>query len=448
MATIRAREPGWADVLEDHAAQWATARRLVSQLGACEAAALAFCRLLERWARGDAYPSTAGARDAALRHAADRIETALTGLDHPLDRYLLELESDHAEGRSWYGGPGAGELLEWEPVLKRAGSPRTRRASRRRTSSSRCSSGRCRALQIWPGSTPCRTARRSGPVSSTCARTSSAPRSTCAHLLPELTVVGSINLDLVARVEALPRPGETVSGATLERIPGGKGANQAVAAARLDADVRMVGCVGRDANAGDALAGLREAGVALDVEEVGAPTGVAIILVGDDGENVIVVVPGANALVGGFSAAGNVLCQLEIPDEAVREARAQAGWLCVNAAPARPLVVDADLVVVNRYEAEVVGDQPLIALTLGEEGAVLLEHGKEVTRAKPPHVEAVDGTGAGDAFTACLVVSLLEGRDPEEALRRACAAGALAASRFGAQPSLPTAAEVDAILRA
>src|SRR4051794_41467620 len=104
MATIRAREPGWADVLEDHAAQSATARRLVSQLGACEAAALAFCRLLERWARGDAYPSTAGARDAALRHAADRIATALTGLDHPLDRYLLELESDPAEVRSWDRG--------------------------------------------------------------------------------------------------------------------------------------------------------------------------------------------------------------------------------------------------------------------------------------------------------------------------------------------------------
>ena len=110
MSTIRAREPGWADVLQDHAAEWATARRLVGQLGACEAAALAFCRL-----------STAGARDAALRHAADRAETALAGLDHPLDRYLLELESDRAEGRSWYGGPGAGELLEWEPVLKRAG---------------------------------------------------------------------------------------------------------------------------------------------------------------------------------------------------------------------------------------------------------------------------------------------------------------------------------------
>src|SRR5918912_2760723 len=118
---IRAREPGWADVLVDHAADSATSRRLIGQLGACEAAALAFCRLLERWARGDAAPSTPGGRQAALRHAADRIETALVGLERPLERYLLELEADRAEGRSWYGGPGAGELLEWEPILKRAG---------------------------------------------------------------------------------------------------------------------------------------------------------------------------------------------------------------------------------------------------------------------------------------------------------------------------------------
>jgi hypothetical protein len=117
---IRAREPGWADVLEDHV-DWATAHRLIAQLAACEASALAFCRLLERWARGDAAPSTPGARQAALRHAADRVETALVGLERPLDRYLLELEADNAEGRSWYGGPGAGELIEWAPVLKRAG---------------------------------------------------------------------------------------------------------------------------------------------------------------------------------------------------------------------------------------------------------------------------------------------------------------------------------------
>src|SRR5689334_19856316 len=117
---IRAREPGWADVLGDHV-DWPTAHRLIAQLGACEAAALAFCRLLERWARGDAAPSTAGGRQAALRHAADRIETALVGLEVPLDRYLIELGVERAEGRSWYGGPGAGELIEWEPVLERAG---------------------------------------------------------------------------------------------------------------------------------------------------------------------------------------------------------------------------------------------------------------------------------------------------------------------------------------
>jgi ribokinase len=264
----------------------------------------------------------------------------------------------------------------------------------------------------------------------------------------EVTVVGSINLDLVTRVERLPRPGETLSGATLDRVPGGKGANQAVAAARLGADVHMVGCVGADPLAEEALAGLHAAGVRLEVREVDAPTGVAIILVADDGENVIVVVPGANAHVGDFTADGNLLCQLEIPDEAVKQARAQAQWLCVNAAPARPLVVEADLVVANRYEAEVIGEQPLLALTMGEEGAVLLEHGNEIARARPPRVVAIDGTAAGDAFTACLVVALLEGREPEEALRRACAAGAIAASSFGAQPSLPTADEVDAILRA
>jgi hypothetical protein len=121
MATIRAREPGWADVLEDHAAEWATARRLVGQLAACEAAALAFCRLLERWARGEADPSTPGRRQAALRRAADRVETALSGLEHPLGRYLLELEADLAEGRSWFGEPGQAELVDWQPVLDRAG---------------------------------------------------------------------------------------------------------------------------------------------------------------------------------------------------------------------------------------------------------------------------------------------------------------------------------------
>jgi ribokinase len=270
---------------------------------------------------------------------------------------------------------------------------------------------------------------------------------------PHLTVVGSINLDLVVRVESLPRAGETVSGATLARVPGGKGANQAVAAARLGADVRMIGAVGTDPFADEALAGLREAGAQLDVEHVhDVPTGIALIAVDDAGENQIIVVPGANARVEPRNVEQAVLCQLEIPVEAIEAAVARAEFFALNAAPAKPvpreLVERADLVVVNRYELDALGAQPrLTALTLGAEGAVLLEHGDEVARAEPPTVRAVDGTAAGDAFTACLVVSFLEGRDREEALRRACAAGAIAASRFGAQPSLPTAEEVDAILR-
>ena len=111
---------GWRDVLSQYGENGTTAR-LIGQLAACEAAGLAFCRLLERWARGEAAPSTPGARQAALRHAADRAETALSGLEGPLGRYLLELEPDMAEGRSWYGVPGAAEILDWEPVLERAG---------------------------------------------------------------------------------------------------------------------------------------------------------------------------------------------------------------------------------------------------------------------------------------------------------------------------------------
>jgi ribokinase len=267
-------------------------------------------------------------------------------------------------------------------------------------------------------------------------------------LPPSITVVGSVNLDLVARVDELPRPGETVTGATFERVPGGKGANQAVACARLGADVTLVCAVGDDAFADEALP--REERLDVQAARVSAPTGVAMILVDSSGENQIVVAPGANAAFRAFELATSdaVLCQLEIPDEAVIAAWEQAtGLFCLNAAPARPVDVDADLTVVNRYELEVLKRRDgLVALTLGAEGAVLLEEGEEIARAEPPHVEAVDGTAAGDAFTACLLVSLLEGRDRKESLRRACAAGALAASRFGAQPSLPTAAEVDAIL--
>ena len=267
---------------------------------------------------------------------------------------------------------------------------------------------------------------------------------------PRIVVVGSVNLDLVARVERLPQPGETVGGATFARVPGGKGANQAVACARLGAEVTMIAAVGRDPMADEALAGLRDAGVALQLVESDEPTGVALIQVDAEGETTIAVAPGANGALGQVELAPHdaVLCQLEVPDAAVLSAWEQCvGLFCLNAAPARPVSVDADLTVVNRHELEALTRRDgLVALTLGAEGAVLLDEGEEIVRAAPPPVDAVDGTAAGDAFTACLLVSLLEGRSEAESLTRACAAGAVAATRFGAQPSLPTAAEVDAIL--
>ena len=267
---------------------------------------------------------------------------------------------------------------------------------------------------------------------------------------PRISVVGSINLDLVARAERIPRPGETVTGATFSRHAGGKGANQAVACARLGADVTMIAAVGPDPFVDEALAGLREAGVGLRLQDSAEPTGVALILVDAAGETQIVVASGANADLSNVEPPPHdaVLCQLEIPDAAVEHAWERCdGVFCLNAAPARPVAVDPDLTVVNRYELESLTRRDgLLAVTLGAEGAVLYEDGEEVARALPPEVEVLDGTAAGDAFTACLLLSLLEERDHGEALTRACAAGALAASRHGAQPSLPTAAEIDAIL--
>jgi ribokinase len=267
---------------------------------------------------------------------------------------------------------------------------------------------------------------------------------------PRLTVVGSINLDLVAQAERLPRAGETVSGARFSRVPGGKGANQAVAASRLGAEVAMVGCVGSDELAEPALAGLLEARIEQRWIVKDAPTGIALITVDATGETTIVVAPGANAelrpedLVLGADA---VLCQQEIPLETVARAAELASRFFLNAAPARSGAPMAELTIVNRLELEALGARSgLVCVTLGAEGAVLLEDGEEVARAQPPAVEAVDGTAAGDAFTACLVVSLLEGRSRDESLRRACVAGALAASRFGAQTSLPTDEQVDSLL--
>lgn len=256
----------------------------------------------------------------------------------------------------------------------------------------------------------------------------------------------------------LPGPGETVSAREFVRAPGGKGANQALAAARLGAEVRFVGAVGSDGLGDEALALLRAAGVDLaGVRTVDGPTGLAMIEVDDAGETTIVVVAGANAHVAvqpeHLAGSDAVLTVLEIPEEAVlAAARACPGFFAINAAPARELpktvLRRTDLLVVNRaeYAAQPHADAAAaVAVTHGAAGAVLLRGGREVAHAAPPPVVAVDGAGAGDAFTAGLLLGILAGLDDADALRRACAVGALAATRLGASSS-PTAAELDAFL--
>ena len=278
--------------------------------------------------------------------------------------------------------------------------------------------------------------------------------------LPRLAVVGSVNLDLVAHASHLPAPGETVGGASFARHPGGKGANQALAALRLGAAVALHARVGADAMANDALALLRQEGADLThcIADPAAPTGVALINVGADGENQIVVAPGANAT---FTAdklarveADALLCQLEIPLETVEAAaRRFDGFVAVNLAPAAPvspaLLRAGDLLIVNETEAAFYGDAlnaapGLVAVTYGAQGAALFHAGAEIARAPAPKIDPVDTTGAGDAFCAALTLALARETPHAEALAFACAVGALAATRAGAQPSLPTRAEVDA----
>ena len=280
--------------------------------------------------------------------------------------------------------------------------------------------------------------------------------------MPGMIVIGSVNLDLVATVDRLPTPGETVTGAELNRFPGGKGANQALAARRLGADVSLVACVGTDAAADEALAMLRNGGVNLDscLALEGAATGTALIAVSKSGENHIVVAPGANQSLTPelfeLPVADAMICQLEVPADTIASvAERFQGFFCVNLAPAMRVDVSilqrADLVVVNESEAAWYGDSlsactGMIATTFGAAGAVLTRQGEDIARAKPPRIEAVDTTAAGDTFTAAITVALVEGQEPEDALRFACAAGAAAATKLGAQPSLPTREEVLSLL--
>ncbi|MFT7564732.1 MAG: ribokinase, partial [Bacteroidia bacterium] len=273
-----------------------------------------------------------------------------------------------------------------------------------------------------------------------------------------IAVVGSVNLDIVATVKDFPQPGETVTNAIINRHPGGKGSNQALAAHRLGAKVFMVACVGNDGVAEEALSNLKAEGINLDycrsLENIS--TGLALILVSEDGENQIVVAPGANAAFTPdllrLPEADAIIAQLEVPMATILQvAQNHKGYFCLNAAPAkevaREVLEHTDLLIVNEIEAKAIGDnlgsfKGILATTLGSKGAVLSRSGKQMARALPPKIEAVDTTGAGDAFTAALTICLVSGMDPQPALEFACRAGAFTATRAGAQGS-PTMQELE-----
>jgi ribokinase len=295
-----------------------------------------------------------------------------------------------------------------------------------------------------------------------------------------VVVLGSLNRDLVTRVTRLPGAGETVTAPDLQQGAGGKGANQAVAAARAGAGVRMVGAVGDDVAAELVTGPLEAAGVDTDgVRRVtGATTGTALVCVDDHGENTIVVVPGANDVLDADDvdracaalAAGDVLlCQLEVPlpvvAAAARAARGRGASVVLNAAPAvgraADLLGDVDVLVVNEHEAVLLADRtdPVAAaraladehgltcvVTLGSAGAQVCRPGAEPVVVAAPEVDVADTTGAGDAFVGYLAAGLAAGLDVQAALPDAVAAGALAVTRHGAMAAAPTRHELDQYL--
>ena len=270
-----------------------------------------------------------------------------------------------------------------------------------------------------------------------------------SHAQPQLTVVGAINVDLVASTFRAPGRGETVADGVLSRQPGGKGANQAVAAVRLGASVSLVGAVGNDADGDYLLAHLTEAGVDVaGVQRIAGPSGTALIVVDAEGENSIVVCREANGRIqpDGVRIAPDspVLAQLEVDSAIVERAIGQTtGFVAINASPA--LGVDdailrrADLVIVNEHEYEQLPSlrrAALVALTLGAAGAQLLRHGQVVATAAAPAARVRNTVGAGDAFAAALTVGMLRGDESALALRRACAVGAAAVEDDSSQPHL------------
>ncbi|MCA2226379.1 ribokinase [Nonomuraea aurantiaca] len=286
---------------------------------------------------------------------------------------------------------------------------------------------------------------------------------------PELVVVGSLNMDLTVPVTRLPGRGETVAGAAAVRAAGGKGANQAVAAARLGARVRLVGQVGDDALGGELLAAVAREGVDVSgVRRAPAATGLAMIVVEDGGENMITVARGANGLLRltdlDLAGAGALLLQLEIPVAAclaaARQARAHGVPVILNAAPYTrgldELLTQVDLLIVNEGEAAALcgGTDPAALLALGPRAAVVTlgERGARgqdasgVCQVPSFPVHAVDAVGAGDTFCAQLALSYAAGLPLDQALRRACAAGALATTGHGAQTAMPTGDQVERLL--
>jgi ribokinase len=290
----------------------------------------------------------------------------------------------------------------------------------------------------------------------------------------DVAVVGSLNADLVVRVDRRPAAGETVLGGDLSVHPGGKGANQAVAAARLGARVLMIGAVGRDAYGDLLLESLRAAGVRAEaVRRADRPTGVALIVVDRAGENSIVVAPGANAAVGpeairdhGDDLARAAVCVLQCElaattvDAAAREAARRGTRVLLNLAPPAPVAPEVlalcDPLVLNEHEATHVVGTDLgadatrallscgprsVVLTLGSRGAVV-DDGTGPIPVPAPRVPVVDTTGAGDAFIGALAHRLARGDSLSEAARLAVRAGALAVTRAGAQSSFPDTDEL------
>ncbi len=270
-----------------------------------------------------------------------------------------------------------------------------------------------------------------------------------SNRLPAVTVVGSINLDLIATAERLPTAGETIGGGVLSEQPGGKGANQAAALARLGGTSRMVGAVGKDAQGRRMLDALTGAGVdTADVAVLPEATGTALIVVDRDGENQIVVCPGANAHLSvdsvEFGPDETVLCQLEVGLPVVLEAARKAqGVFVLNAAPAMDLPAEllerCDLVIVNESEYALIpalADAKLVAVTYGGEGSAMFERGRKVAEAPAAAATVVNTVGAGDAFCAALVLALGSGLDYAVALAVANAVGADAVGHPSSQPAL------------